>query len=222
MELTSPDNIAKWTIADAASLVQASQAQGDSTQYALDNRQRYDYVWPTSAERTAQLGMVQGSRGYQVNTKSEYIYDNSNWRLSISYIEYTGTSSMTSVTWCSPNTLAVNNTNTTDSSMASITLGGTTSNPTFVTLVNPGVYSLSWTSVITGNVGAIAQFSPSSSTSVPLSIVNSVTNNTNTNFTVIIPFLRTTASNTPVYLWMFQNVAGTPSQTGTVRIGRFG
>jgi hypothetical protein len=80
-QLTSPDNIAKWTLQDPGSFVQASQTQGDSVQAALANRQRYSYVWANDAARTSQTGMVEGSTGYQIDTQVDWVYRSSNWRI---------------------------------------------------------------------------------------------------------------------------------------------
>lgn len=80
-QLTSPDNIAKWTLQDPGSFVQASQTQGDSVQAALAKRQRFTYVWANDSERTSQTGMVEGSLGYQIDTQVDWIYRNSNWRV---------------------------------------------------------------------------------------------------------------------------------------------
>lgn len=80
-EATTPDNITKWTISDGASLVQMSQAMGDSIQVALDKRQRYEFVWQDAADRDAQTDMVEGSKGYQIDTETDWIYDGANWRL---------------------------------------------------------------------------------------------------------------------------------------------
>lgn len=80
-ELTSPDNIVKWTNADSGSLIQASQTQGDSVQAALSKRERYEFVWANDAERTAQTGMAEGSRGYQIDSRTDYLYRTSSWRV---------------------------------------------------------------------------------------------------------------------------------------------
>lgn len=134
---TSPDNINKWTNGDPTSLVQMSQSMGDSIQTAFNKRQRYTYVWPTSAERTAQTGMVQGSLGYQVDTKSDYIYDASAWRLQLSHIEFTSTGNTADGGPYGIGTFTMDATNTTDSSMATALGNGT------ITVLRPGIYAIS-------------------------------------------------------------------------------
>lgn len=81
--LTSPDNIVYWTTApiDPASLVAESAAQATSIQNALLTRQGQYYRWTNAAARTAQTGMVYGSKGFQVDTGAEYLYDGANWKL---------------------------------------------------------------------------------------------------------------------------------------------
>lgn len=80
-EVTSPDNIVKWTLADPVSLTQESQSQAASIQAAFSKRERYTYMWNNAGEMAAQTGMTEGSLGYQIDTQYEYIYRSSNWRL---------------------------------------------------------------------------------------------------------------------------------------------
>lgn len=220
VQSTSPDAIAMWDNGDPTSIVQESQTQGASIQAALSKRERFDFVWANSAERTAQTGMVQGSRGYQVDTKSEYIYDNSAWRLSLSFIRFSGTGNMaTSGTgWIGPANLTLDAAASTDSGMATI---GASGSSRYIRLVNPGVYTIQWTSVISANVGALAQFSSTTGTTDPLAIVDSVTNNTNTNLYITYTH-RSTAANQDIYMHFFQNSGGTPSQVSSVSAIRLG
>lgn len=68
-----------------------SSAEGSNLANLLKNRQRFDFEWANAAARGAQTGMVQGSRGYQIDTKTEYLYDAGQWRLAIPYIEFSST-----------------------------------------------------------------------------------------------------------------------------------
>jgi hypothetical protein len=86
---TIPDDISRWEKGDPASLIQVSQAIGDATQAALNKRQRFDFVWADDAERLAESFMVQGSRGFQLDTESDYIYLDSEWRLYSGHAEWT-------------------------------------------------------------------------------------------------------------------------------------
>lgn len=50
-----------------------------SVQNALNKRQRFGYVWANATARAAQTGMSAGATGYQIDTKTEYLYDGTNW-----------------------------------------------------------------------------------------------------------------------------------------------
>jgi hypothetical protein len=51
-----------------------------SMQAALAIRSRYDFVWTNVGDRNAQTGMVDGSRGYQIDTGYDYKYNGTSWR----------------------------------------------------------------------------------------------------------------------------------------------
>lgn len=67
----------------SADPVAISAAEGSSVANLMKNRERFDYTWANSTERTEQTGMVQGSRGYQEDTRAEYVYGSSGsvWQL---------------------------------------------------------------------------------------------------------------------------------------------
>lgn len=65
-----------------------SAAEGSNLANLMKNRERFDFVWANASDREAQTGMVQSSRGYQVDTKTEYLFDGGVWRLAIPYIEF--------------------------------------------------------------------------------------------------------------------------------------
>jgi hypothetical protein len=215
-ELTSPDNIAKWTLQDPTSIVQESQTQGDSIQAALDKRQRYDYVWADSAARTAQTGMVQGSRGYQVDTKSEYLYDSSAWRLAVPYAEYTkGVQAINSGVYTQLGGWTQVAASTTDTTFTSISATGG-----ILTIVNPGVYSVSVVSGYAGSspAGSFTTITPDLAHLSWYDIGGYIQSIGTTG-----SFIRTTASNQTVYLWTFQASGGAVNITfGTLRVIRLG
>lgn len=217
VDVTSPDNIAAWTNQDPASIVQESQTQAASIQAALAKRQRYDYVWPTSAERTAQTGMTQGSRGYQVDTKTEYLYDNSNWRLAVSYGEWSRVSGF-SVPNASETTLtglSIDTGLSTDTTFVTVNSG-----TGVITLVNPGVYAMSLTigslsSLGSTNYGAIR---PDNTGSLPPISLSGFTAGATT---VSVPFYRTASSNVTLYPRMYQSGGGSATTSYIIlRIGR--
>lgn len=80
MATTTPDSIYYPLGTDAvAPLNTVFAAQATSVQAALNTRQRKSYRWTNTAARTAQVGMVAGDTGYQVDTKAEYLYDGTSW-----------------------------------------------------------------------------------------------------------------------------------------------
>jgi hypothetical protein len=78
---TTPDGILVWTTVDPASIVTESAAQASTIQIALDRRQNYDFRWANAAARAAQLNMVYGSQGFQVDTGEGFFYDGASWKL---------------------------------------------------------------------------------------------------------------------------------------------
>lgn len=80
MPVTSPDNIFFPDVSSPASEITNLSTMAASIQTALGFRTRFDFVWPTITERTAQTGMVDGSRGYQIDTGFDYKYNGTVWR----------------------------------------------------------------------------------------------------------------------------------------------
>ena len=216
VNVTSPDNIPMWQLADAASLTQESQTQGAAIQVALNKRQRYDFVWPTSTERTAQTGMAQGSRGYQVDTKTEYLYDNSAWRLATSYIEFNNGSSGSPQSYpngvlTAPSPLTVNMTLSTDTTFVTTTSGN-------ITFINPGIYALSWTISAQASTGTNSYAAVYDSAG----LTNFITLNgfTQGATTVALPFYRITAANTTLYPRINNLSGGAVNMFSFLRVGR--
>lgn len=218
-ETTSPDSIAKLTNAGPADLVIQSQTQGDSVQAAFSKRMRYTYVWPTSSERTAQTGMVQGSTGYQVDTKTEYIYDNSNWRLALSYGEYSDSGqSIANATEVTLTGMTNVSAATTDTVFVTVNSG-----TGVITIVTPGIYALSLTvgmaSSSLGSTNYAALRPDNTGTLPPLSLSGFNAGAA----TVALPFLRTTISNYVIYPRMYHtNGASVAVSYAILRVGRLG
>lgn len=214
VQTTSPDLINKWTLSDPTSIVQASQSQGDSVQTALNKRERFTYVWPTVTERNAETTMVQGSIGYQVDTKTEYIYDNSAWRLATSYAEYSaGAVSVTNATYTALTGWTINSSNSTDATFTSVSAG-------VLTIVSPGIYAVSLTLGL-GLTGGTT-FADITTDAAHNNIV-SISSFTGNVATVSVPFLRVTVANTPLYMWVYQTSGSTTTTTvgqSVLRVGR--
>lgn len=219
-DVTSPDGIVKWTTADPSSIVGASQAQGDSVQVAFNKRERYDFTWANSSERTAQTGMVQGSRGYQADTKTEYLYDNSNWRLSTPYALFNGSYSMTNGAWTST-------VPTVDSSISTDTTFVTVGTATFAYLnfVNPGVYSITWKNTLnTNNAASLQQMTlnTSGTTNDPYAINSVIAVASLGHLYTSIGALRTSAANTRLHFMSYQASGGSQTSTYTINVVRIG
>ena len=122
----------------SADPVAISAAEGSSVANLMKNRERFDYTCADSTERTGQTGMVQGSRGYQEDTRTEYIYDSSAWRLAVPYAEYTASiSSAAESTLLLAGNFSVDSTNSTDTTMVTLPSSGA------INIVRPGIYSIS-------------------------------------------------------------------------------
>lgn len=219
---TTPDNIVVWTTADPTSVVAESQTQATSIQAAFDKRQRYDFVWDDSADRTAQTGMVQGSRGYQIDTATEYMYDNSNWRLFTPHIEFTASKgSFANGVVTLVGNFSLDNTPTTDANLA--VPGG----DGIITIARPGLYAVSSLSRMnsTGSNPATGRtfldFALSSDDSALVQRVSIATGEDTGSITM--PNLRITAANTDCYFKIYRTVATTSIAVNTrVRITRIG
>ncbi len=142
-QTTSPDLLKKWTVSDPPSLIQMSTQLADSMQTALNKRERYDFVWEDAAERTAQTGMVQGSRGYQVDTESDYLYDGGVWLLARAHAQYTFSGqSIPNFTVSYVGALTFSSANSTSTTMTSTS---TSPQSGQVIFSQPGVYAYSCT-----------------------------------------------------------------------------
>jgi len=80
MPTTSPDNIYFADTGTTSNDVNVSAAEATSVQAALNRRQGSSYQWANAAARTAQTGMVNGSLGYQEDTKTYWSYDGIIWK----------------------------------------------------------------------------------------------------------------------------------------------
>ena len=86
--------------------------------------------------------MVQGSRGYQVDTRSEYSYDASNWRLALSHAEFTASASTGNASLTLAGTFTLDATKSTNSTFVTPGTSG------ILILDDPGIYAISSVSTI--------------------------------------------------------------------------
>lgn len=225
-QVTSPDNIVKWTNSDPASIPLASQAQGDSVQAALNNRERYDFVWANSGERSGQLGMVQGSRGYQIDTRTEYLYDNSSWRLSTPHAEYTfsATPITTAGTAKPAGNLSFDSSQSTSSTFTTTSASPATGQ---VIIVDPGIYAYSATVSTVGAVGisarAFVEVSFDSNPATTSQIKSRVTIGVGEDRTTLsVANVRTVSANQGLFLRFYHQNGSTVSIDGRVIVTRLG
>jgi hypothetical protein len=126
VQKTTPDGIEKWQTTDDLLPSKMSARLADSTQRALAKRERFDFVWANSGERTGQTGMVQGSRGYQIDTETDYVYDNSAWQIVRAHAEYTaGGTSVPTTTLTMAGTLTYVSANSTSTTITTAVSSGT-------------------------------------------------------------------------------------------------
>lgn len=215
---TTPDGIVSATTGDSVTIAAATTALANSVQTALALRQRYEFVWANAAARTNQAGMVVGAVGYQIDTKTEYIYESSTWRLKTPHAEYTVASkSMPNATLTTLGAFSQDASNTTSSTFT--TYSGTDGG---ITVIDPGIYAFS-TLTNTGVAATgrtfvdIAQSAADANPYVRNSMQagESVISNT-------LPNVRQAASNVTYWFVGFQTSGSTGSASTRVRITRLG
>lgn len=203
----------------------ATQASSIHNQFAL--RERYDFQWANDAERQAQTGMVQGSRGYQSNTRSEYLFDSAAWRLAVPHTEWTFTSAANAAGGVNPvGPFQIDAATSTSQNQAA---ASSTPKSGQIIIADPGVYAYSAT---LGSVGSPApgfsgrtflDLSYSSDTSLAPPIVNRTSIAVGEDRgTITVPNLRTTIPNQPIFLSYFHSNSTTISVSGRARLTRLG
>jgi hypothetical protein len=209
----------------SADPVAISAAEGNSLADLMRRRERFDFTWANAAELDAQTGMVQGSRGYREDTKSEYLYDNSTWRLALPYAEYTATqTNVADGTFTGLGVFAIDSGQSTDSSMLVPQSSG------IVRCVNPGIYSIQAHTLIRNSaddawlpVTARSFLDISVPPGVPIPLHRASVNAGEDQISIAMPVLRITASNTDIEVRIFKtNGVGTTRCKTTVRIARLG
>jgi hypothetical protein len=218
---TSPDNIVRWTNSDPASLVSESQAQGDSIQLALAKRERYTFVWANSSERNAQTGMVAGSLGYQVDTKTEYIYDSSSWRIQLPYAEFGSSDvSVATGTYVGFGSIDIDAGQSTSTTFAL----GSASN--YITIVEPGIYSINVFAVADTAVGSGIAFTaigthPNMTFDFSYQIARGPYAADNVAMTNL-GFYRVAGANQNIYFYHRHNAGSSRTIGADIRVGRLG
>lgn len=200
------------SLGESSEVESATQATSIHNQFLL--RERYDFTWANDSERNAQAGMVQGSRGYQTNTKTEYLYDNSAWRLAVPYAEFsTDMASVSTATYAGVTPLTIDSSASTSTTFVTGGVGG------YLTVVDPGIYSISW--VARGSGGALgAPNFITISDDAARTRLYSVSPFTSNVATVAIPFLRLPVANSRLYVWFYHTSGANRGIEGILSIGR--
>jgi hypothetical protein len=195
----------------SADPVAVSAAEGSSLVALMQKRERFDFTWANSTERGAQTGMLQGSRGYQEDTKAEYVYESGAWRVTPAFIQFTATGQAT--------TAATNQqmTGWTLASSASTDTSLATWDTNHFVLPRTGIYIVSMYGLHSG-AGATAYFAcgDSSSWSTAANYAIGPVENTMGSLTFVF---NATAVNSFLYFWNYNTNAGTLTSQ-EVRISR--
>lgn len=130
----SPDGSTSMSVAQIGALQAANLAN------LMGNRERFDYDWANAAARNAQTGMTQGSRGYQRDTRAEWIFDLGGWRLALAHVELTASRQVQfNAVQYFVGAFSIDSAASTDTSLVTTPSEGT------IRFVNSGVYALSST-----------------------------------------------------------------------------
>lgn len=194
------------------SISQIGAQQAANLAALMGNRERFDYVWDNSTQRGQQAGMRQSSRGYQLDTKTEWMFDAGAWRLALPYVEFKGGSlSIAAQEYKAQTGWSVDSAMSTDASL--VTVSGNV-----FTFARAGIYAISCTASlgITGD-NAFQNYTTDSAHLEHVSISGFFGNVG----TLAIPFFRIAADDTPLWLWAYNSIASNITDR-TVRIGRLG
>lgn len=218
MPSTSPDSIYYPDISAAQNQPGYMGTHATSVQVALSARQRYTYVWANATARTAQAGMTEGSVGYQLDTKTEYKYENGVWRLATPHAEFTSTTTVNNTTTTQLGTFTLDSTRSTSTNF--VTPGGTG----FVNIADPGIYSVSsFSSTADGTPMSGRSFLDLATTADDSGILQRISINVGENAgSISMPNLRTVASPTSLYFKMYQTTGASRSIPTRIRITRLG
>lgn len=208
-----PDSTTPWASTSDFS------TNASSVQAALAARQGYTYRWPTGLERNNQTGMRQGDRGYEVDTHTDYIYDNSAWRVAVPYAEFT-TATVTlasATTWATPSSISINSSTSTSTTFAT-TSGGT------IVVADPGIYMVhvfSWNSAAGGTGFVCTAIASDYSTNFASQIGRGPFPSTD-NVAQSVSYYRFPSANGTFYFAFRQGDTASRTYNATIRIARIG
>lgn len=217
MPTTNPDNIFFPDTSTAWATSSDFSVLASSTQNALNARERYTYRWPTASERGAETTMRQGDTGYQIDTRTEYLFDSGAWRLATPYAEFTTASRTVAGTgYTQQGAVTLNTGTSTSTTFASAWTGGL-----HIQLTDPGLYMISMygvCSIQVDNAFAMVGIDTDAITNFASQIGRAEF--AGDNVAMMTTFYRFSAANGVFYLYWKQNDATSRNYNSTVRILR--
>lgn len=216
MPTTNPDNIFFPDNSTAWATVSDFAVQASSVQTALTARERFTYRWPTVSERNNEATMRQGDTGYQIDTRSEYVFDSGAWRLATPYAEFTTASRpLASTSYIQSGAVTLNTGNSTSTTFASPYL-------TFhIQVTDPGVYQISLygvCSIQVDNAFAMVGIDTDAITNFASQIGRAEF--AGDNVAMMTTFYRFASAGGAFYLYWKQNDTTSRSYSSTVRVLR--
>lgn len=200
-----------------------SSSEASSLAALMGNRERYSYEWANAGARGAEVGMRQGSLGYQVDTRTEYIYDSGAWRPSFAYYEGNATSAVTPTGQDrgagSASGLTIDSSASTDQTFI-------TTNTSTIRFTRTGIYSINMASKETGNNACTGQTqiviseSPLFS-SVPARLANGMFSGA-LMASATVPFYPVYAPGSQLYIHFYNDSGANRTIASKVSIGRLG
>jgi len=220
MATTSPDSVYFLTGTQPQSLENYSATLASSVQGALALRERYSFVWADATEQGSQTGMVTGSTGYRTDIKTEYIYENSAWRLKTPHAEFTSTITANDGVWTSLGGLNM------DSGLSTSTVFATSlGNNGGLVITDPGIYSISTFTTANGataNVTTVQMSSALNPNTTSARIIRGPFVNGDDTASIGLPNLRVASSGYTVYFNILNNTGASRQMVNRIRITRIG
>lgn len=216
MPTTSPDNIFFPDTSTAWATASDFAVEASSVQNAFNARERYTYRWPTASERGAETTMRQGDTGYQIDTRTEYVFDSGSWRLATPYAEFTTASrTVASTGYTQQNTITLNTGTSTSTTFASPYLSF------HIQLTDPGLYMISMYGVCSVQVdGAFAMVGIDTDAITNFASQIGRAEFAGDNVAMMTTFYRFSAAGGAFYLYWKQGDATSRSYSSTVRVLR--
>jgi len=217
MPLTAKNKIWYADTSSPLDIAETSATQATSVENALNLRSRYDFSWNNLSERNAQQGMINGSIGFQIDTRSDYIYFNGSWQLKTPHAEFTASFTGTTGGPVGVGIFAYDPAPSTSSTFVVPGVNGQ------LVIVDPGVYAISSVS----STGGATAFT--GRTFLDLTKIPNAGDQQRVSITpgedrgsLSKANLRTTTANSGIYIQMYMTVAGSTTVNTRVFVTRIG